>query len=352
MFDLPPELVDDILEFAAPAASTLNEAKPREDTLSACCLVSRTFRERAQPILWRDVVFRQPNGPARFLEVVKEGGVGDLRRTVRSIRWLNKSAPRYDRIEEVVRLSSGLKELELVFSSTPVAVEQFGEKTLTALTSLSLWNVSLLPVPASFPTFPHLTTLEFEGVYVPPETLDKLLTSSTLPSLCALSLGQFDYGGRAVFPQLDPAFLAQLKDFQLTFSAGLTPPFPPEILDSSSPVALIIEINDLEDLEEHVAANPNSVLPPHLFFDSFYAPRETICTPYSRLAALLLASPTPIQSIHLPVSLLLTPDHNQELEILLVQCEEQEVEVVWRQEEQAFLMGLSESFRRYARAVK
>ncbi|GAA5914050.1 hypothetical protein JCM6882_001833 [Rhodosporidiobolus microsporus] len=350
---LPPELLDHILELAVPPASTLNEAKPREETLRQCSLVSQAVRERAQALLWRDVVVRIPAQAARLLQLVKEGDVGDLRRATKSVQWLFKAPPRYDQIEEVVQLSSGLQHLELVFSSVPVAVEQFGAKTVASLTTLSLWNASLLPEPTTFLPFPRLSTLEFEGVYMCPAAMSKLLTPTALPSLRALFLGQFDQDGDPVFPKLAPAFVSRLEDFQLTFSPGLAPPIPPSTFEFAPPAALIVEISDLESLLEHIAADPDFTLPPHLFFDTFYGVRTTDNGPrFSILTSVVLAYPTPLQSIHLPISLLLSQAFHVYLEDLLSLCDKRSIDVVWRQEEQAFCMSFSQTFRRYARRLK
>lgn len=58
MFDrLPPELVAWIIEYCGAAfdSDEYHSRRSRND-LYCCCLVSRNFRDHAQPVLWREVI--------------------------------------------------------------------------------------------------------------------------------------------------------------------------------------------------------------------------------------------------------------------------------------------------------
>ncbi|GAA5859808.1 hypothetical protein JCM8547_007037 [Rhodosporidiobolus lusitaniae] len=50
---LPPELLVDIFHLALPSIETVSAAQKRESNLTNLCLVSRQFRDIAQPLLWR-----------------------------------------------------------------------------------------------------------------------------------------------------------------------------------------------------------------------------------------------------------------------------------------------------------
>ncbi|GAA5892281.1 hypothetical protein JCM5296_003225 [Sporobolomyces johnsonii] len=194
---LPNELVLRIIELSAPSTFFSTTYSSRQTNLRNCCLVSRQFRQLAQPLLF--AVFKATSSEElhTFLNATKAIGLEHHVQAVAliySMDALDGTVP-----EDLVRLAQDCPALEQL--SVPYA----GEFDMTRLEvfkhlrSLTL-NDGELVATSPF-VLPLLADLSIYTISATPEMLASTFTPSTLPSLRALAFFGIDNDDRLVFSQ-------------------------------------------------------------------------------------------------------------------------------------------------------
>ncbi|GAA5948804.1 hypothetical protein JCM10213_008687 [Rhodosporidiobolus nylandii] len=182
---LPVELLQHILRLAAPLDYSPELYKERRSTLRSCCLVNRTMRELAQPML-----------PEVFV-VDREEEIQELEGDARGFRVKNLVFKRVKRgvvdfntiaMDSVARLCPNIVDLKLF---QPDAFDLEPVSSLPHLRSLVVAGGTRL-LPFSNPSFPHLIELSLCGAFVDDPFLNNLLLSSATPALKALGIATLD----------------------------------------------------------------------------------------------------------------------------------------------------------------
>ncbi|BGP13630.1 hypothetical protein JCM10213_007806 [Rhodosporidiobolus nylandii] len=193
---LPAELLDEILDLAAPVLDWPAGSRERRETLRRCCLVCKAVKARAQPLLWRDVDF---SPPARVRDLDKavscKPELAELVKTFKD-KFAVSALPR---LVNLVRLS-------LVGTVSLVDLHAFS--SFPDLADLHLQGVSLSRLaqerPLHFPSIRQLALLNV--TFRTLEEMEILLDASILPELRALSIAGLSDGttSRRVLPSLPP----------------------------------------------------------------------------------------------------------------------------------------------------
>ncbi|GAA5828004.1 hypothetical protein JCM11251_005687 [Rhodosporidiobolus azoricus] len=223
----------------------------------------------------------------------------------------------------------------------------------TGLTSLRLCCFTDGDSTPSFPTLPHLVTLDLSYKTISSTDWIRHLICHTLPSLQTLSLTPW-WEAASMSSDLPADLVNQLQVLQLfryTTSLAL---ISRTLSDLCVPVLLVVHYGILDELLEAVPSWPDEFgLPPHLLLTSGTAtgmPEDRSIQP---LISVVSHPGVRLQSLHLPTSLLLSDIVRNGLNDLLDHCEASAVEVVWRGDEhEACDQGVSEAFRRYSRKIK
>ncbi|GAA5906519.1 hypothetical protein JCM6882_004458 [Rhodosporidiobolus microsporus] len=187
-------------------------------SLSRCCLVSRRWRDIAQPLLYRAIVLRERPGtqplqaiPAAVLPLVQHA---------RSVA-ADEGGCELDVALQLLRANKRIETVRLVHYNPA------GEDFLLPLPHvkhlhLSFFNFYQVPIPSSFPLL-HLTSLTLLGTTIWEGLALSLFNSSTLPSLRAFSISDLTIPDARGYPRpllsvLRLSFLARLDILQLTFN--------------------------------------------------------------------------------------------------------------------------------------
>ncbi|BGP13622.1 hypothetical protein JCM10213_007798 [Rhodosporidiobolus nylandii] len=338
---IPPELLDQILDLAAPTSEERDEARERRRTLLSCSLICRTLQNHAQPLLWRVVEFSTWEQAHALVKVDEASGMWAMARTLKA--W-DKDGLQTGRVVEVLARMTSLKEVCLAGfeEARELHLDVFTE--LPALEYLALQG---LPVALTSPSLFCLRELSLNYLQLRRGTAARLLLPEALPSLRALALSQIEDSscpGSFEFslPTLPPSLLNQLDIFELhTVDSYL---FAPQLIGESTVVVLGDDLSYKPLILDDSSSPALSIrhfrvpyIPPPS--DPSIHSLHTTAAILNRLDALvsLLRRPvTSILSIHLPESL--KPDaansHCEEIchatVTVLALCGARGVEVVWQ----------------------
>ncbi|GAA5895251.1 hypothetical protein JCM6882_006628 [Rhodosporidiobolus microsporus] len=175
---LPNELLIAILEQADAPALVLR----RPDTTAyASCLVSRQWRECAQPLLWRSLALRGRNA---LRAVLDSGAALSYLAKVRSLS-VECVDGMEDEAAELLRHLGTVEEVRINHSHT------FPFATLTHLKHLRVEGVSLTEL-GLLPAFPSLRSLVLSWTRIPLSTARDFFTPAKLPTLKNLAFSELE----------------------------------------------------------------------------------------------------------------------------------------------------------------
>ncbi|GAA5947168.1 hypothetical protein JCM10213_001447 [Rhodosporidiobolus nylandii] len=284
---LPPELVERVFELLPPPRWALQRDAGRQQSLLACCLVCRLFRDIAQPLLWRDV---------------------DCNMAHRA------------RLEE--HLLSG-EERGRVQTLRANARPDFQWSTLSRLTNLRTLELVLVDLHNS-PLISELPVLEELVLTRIPRFSPSLFQNTHLPSLDTLVLRQLrplPLFFRSLLPQLD-LILLDLEHFRFAHDLSGNPS--------------LSSLSVLADGEDRNIADLLSLAPPRILYSLHpYRPPEDLKQCRRDLPHLIhLVRQLPsLRSLHLPRFFRVTPYLRRGVALLAEACKNRRVEIVWYREE-------------------
>ncbi|GAA5911562.1 hypothetical protein JCM5296_007209 [Sporobolomyces johnsonii] len=205
---LPNELILHILELSAPSTYFSRTYFSRQMNLCNCCLVSRQFRQLAQPLLFAAFEATTSEKLHSFLNATKAIGLGHHVQAVAllytvGVRGKTGTAP-----NDLVRLAQDCPALEQL--SLPCA-GQFDMKRLEVfkhLRSLTLNDAELFTTSPF--VLPLLAELSICSVSAHRNELTSIFTPSTLPSLRALAFFGADHDDGTVFSEPIETLCSQL----------------------------------------------------------------------------------------------------------------------------------------------
>ncbi|GAA5890684.1 hypothetical protein JCM6882_000625 [Rhodosporidiobolus microsporus] len=233
---LPTELLDHIVRLSYQPLSGPSSLSDRHSILKRLCLVSRTVRAVAQPLLWAHITVSTPAQVTALAKLL----VGEFDEQSTAVRYnLTRSVPElvacvrdidvwaYD-IRKTVDYSSFL----LVLAAFPPGAANsnigFGcERDATrrlqvanfALAASSLTSLTLVEVHlhGAVVPLPALTFLSLSFLQAASDTLSALFSSTTLPALRVLVFDRFSFENPVTdtFAALSEPFLQQLDILQV-----------------------------------------------------------------------------------------------------------------------------------------
>ncbi|GAA5866719.1 hypothetical protein JCM8547_002735 [Rhodosporidiobolus lusitaniae] len=208
---LPPELVDHVLDLLPqpPAAE-------RADTLRACCLVSKRLRDIALPTLWRHVELNGDEQERAFVERVEDATTEHLLGEITSMTLFGHSGI----VEPLLERFPALGKLTWDVSVGGLDLSSWGGWACYLMT-LSLSDAYLSTLTPF--TFPSLTSLSLSRVQLPLSLMPTIWSSTTFPSLRALSYSP-PFAVTPVLPlflsYISPPFSDQLDLVQIPYEDG------------------------------------------------------------------------------------------------------------------------------------
>ncbi|GAA5956319.1 hypothetical protein JCM10213_001763 [Rhodosporidiobolus nylandii] len=211
---LPIELLRSVLSFATPPAHTERTYVERQNTLQSCCLVCRTWRDLAQPLLWRVVFLKSSFQASRLQTAMREDSGRTLMEQTRTF-----GATASDKFDDLPRLWCLFRRFR---RAQKVLVRGFEHEVDAAelerhseLRELHLTCVGIFDLPFTLPTLTELTLIIVE---IARERVSILFSSYTFPSLKALSITEMANSADAGFfyPSMPARFEEQLELLQVT----------------------------------------------------------------------------------------------------------------------------------------
>ncbi|GAA5831793.1 hypothetical protein JCM5353_006169 [Sporobolomyces roseus] len=183
---LPNELLRLIVELAIPSTFHSTAYKDRQSNLRSFCLISRRFRDIAQPHLLQIVWIRSPEQLDKVLERLDSTGRKDL---VRQVALRALPTARYDgpQLERLAGHGGNLRSVALdvpYFEGYSKRVDLSFLQLLPKLTNLVISNNGYnLPSPIVLPALKSLS-IEYEAMISP--GIPSLLTPTALPLVRSL----------------------------------------------------------------------------------------------------------------------------------------------------------------------
>ncbi|GAA6036152.1 hypothetical protein JCM8097_006643 [Rhodosporidiobolus ruineniae] len=355
---LPPELVDRILELThgpAPFPDPDDVDQERRCTLYRCCLVCRDLRQRAQPLLQRQVTLRTTAAESDFVRLLGSTQAGELRPRVRVLRA--GSAVGKDVLRATIGALPGLEEIHVM--QTRMLSSDLAD---LAAPIVLLSDVSLARYGPTRPTMIVSISIHFHECYV---YLDSFFTAELFPSLRALALGGLCGDDDVVRPfQIarpfrppPAAFCNQLEVCQI-WTGGLPVRARFETDNSRTPV-LDYRLVGLAGVYPPFPAATS----PHLRI--LFSPAFTASTSasYESLSRLLLdlvklgQRAAPLKALHLPRVLLTllssAPEVLQNVHKIFVGLVQKKgADLVYHDEDEDDMWVVSQHFWRYAKELK
>ncbi|BGP15491.1 hypothetical protein JCM10213_005758 [Rhodosporidiobolus nylandii] len=366
---LPPELLQEILQLAAPTYNEGTKGPRRMQTLSRCCLVSKSVGVVARDLFWREIEFRDSRSSSRLLRQCETSPAQKELLASTTVVRAEEGGDEADTaaFPDVLRLLPNLRSLRLYNFGMDGHFELDRLQSPFELRILDI-RATLLHVPPVL-CLPYLTHLTLDYAHIRRQHLANLLLPATLPSLRAFSCADtYDPDGIALqyFPELSSKMLGQLEMVQ-TAPVDVEV-LPPALFRSATPVFYTSSLQDLyspgtyddrydpdEDNSESVMAMSKLQLPHIRILDDT---RERVGT-RSSVAALdvltrFLSTPTRPRSLHLPQRPYLHAGDEVEerLKEFLALCEKEGVEVLWHQEGQEMYSAISSRLWKYAKRLK
>ncbi|GAA5873751.1 hypothetical protein JCM8547_005939 [Rhodosporidiobolus lusitaniae] len=360
---LPPELVDHILDLLIPSPATVDGAHERTIALRAFCLVLKAVRDRAEPLLWRDVAILSWDQGDRALlrfEDADEGTRERLSKT-RSLRIGVEGQLFY--VEEIfgfLAFFPSLRELRMECEG----LLDMGEvaRSVPNLETLTLnWAMKLFS-STSF-VLPSLTNLSLDRTDMFPSFATNLFASftSALPSFRAFAFSPRDESTDSrsndiLFDSHSPGFLGRRSTLDmLQLHLEDVEQFSKPVFQSYVPTAMTVTNDSLaqqwttelliDRAPSHIRfyPSPTAQTRPDIFVEALQQLGHVIN--YS--------SPSP-KSLHVPFLLRSEPSERiSELRTtLFAACKRKAVEVLWYNSEEEEERAVSPSFWRYARRIK
>ncbi|BGP15371.1 hypothetical protein JCM10213_001437 [Rhodosporidiobolus nylandii] len=328
---LPPELLDHLLQLAAPPSSTLDEdiERSRRTTLRACALVCRHVSGVAQRLLWKDLALVAERDVAKVQQALQDEDDRQRAKSTRTV-FVDRKAD-FGGLEALLPHLVGLLELSI---NRWYDEEQLSVAALASLANLRALETHGLTLKGDWAgaRFPSLVRLRLDGVYLHADAFPLVFRQDAFPALRALELSclyiQDDEEPAAGFPTLPLPFLAQLD--MVSLYVGDLDVLPPSIFSSSTPV--VLEVTSFRLQSPQLAASVAAVQPRHIALRSVNSKYpETSATLQQSLSALvrLCSLPSRLSSLHLPSSLRdILPDATT-FHQLEQACKQHGVELLW-----------------------
>ncbi|GAA5906514.1 hypothetical protein JCM6882_004456 [Rhodosporidiobolus microsporus] len=340
---LPNELLIAILSLVDPA--TPFRHRPCS-TLYASCLVSRRWRECAQPLLWSALDTKS------LTAVVREAKAGGHVRTLQ----VEGADCRFEaaRLAPLLSLPSLADARVSTWTNGPQLAELF--PLLTNLHGLILYKTNFLSCTTPSP-FPTLVSLTIHNAFVRPAFLESLLRPQHIPHLRLLLLGQLYEGfSNRFFPSLDEPLLRQLDMLQLEVEDTKYRPFQ---YDDSTPILVSVAL--LDQPRRLLAAEAANLPLQHLHLrtfihdplppsspDRYNLENAAAHTRRDHLFTLANTLPSSLSILVLP-AVLRSPFFQSALATLRDACAKKEIAVLWEEvpHGQDDGLWLSEEFHRW-----
>ncbi|BGP15227.1 hypothetical protein JCM10213_000821 [Rhodosporidiobolus nylandii] len=219
---LPLELLDHILHFAAPLDYTPDLYKERRATLRSCCLVSRTMRELAQPMLpevfaartKKDVQMLETDGRGKQVKLLACNGEHWIRESKDEPGWQRGTMAACPHVRDL-RLFGADLNLELL-------------APLSALRRLVLVD-GRIGLTNAETTLSKLEELSMDATHMDSVGFGVLLRTHCLPALQSLAVTGLDPNDGAAFSSaISSGFFDSVKHIVLDAYdlAQLPPSFP------------------------------------------------------------------------------------------------------------------------------
>ncbi|BGP15365.1 hypothetical protein JCM10213_001443 [Rhodosporidiobolus nylandii] len=353
---LPPELLDKVLELAAPVQPIETYGRNAVDhkpIVCACSLVCRAVRERAQPLLWRRF---EPVHLGRISQLASLGQTRllELDTYVSDAKlngaFLQQPLP-LDFLSSFSRLDT--LHLSTLVGAAPLDLEKLA--ITSHLRRLFLERVDIKPVIRPI-TFPTLEVLSMSECAMLAQTSAALFVTATFPSLRAFAWMNLKHPGTEdhFFPSLSPAFISQLDMMQM-YSNVLRDGVPTSTFLHGTPILLSVPVTDLTT-------------------DAWLAPLHRLPNLRVRLAHLELASvglfllmqgsvsanlvklvsgSNPPRAVQVLRAMQASArNRNSMMGKLVEACERNGVEMLWHDEGEENDVHVSPSFWQYAKELK
>ncbi|BGP15294.1 hypothetical protein JCM10213_002991 [Rhodosporidiobolus nylandii] len=339
---LPPELLLPILACLSPVDHARDAYYERQADLRACCLVSHTFRDLAQPLLERVVRLDTDHQ-------VNAKQAGGRRRTMKRLVGTDSDGLTVERVlSGAANIAENVDDLRLSFFPGVPEYEELAWQQLelfSNLRHLHLLSGGILLSSAPTMDLP-LVSLVLCEVWVGASVLADVLQPAITPSLRAVVLHEV-YGES---PSIAPGLLDRLEMLELDVDVYRS--FP--VASAALGVPILLSVNSLSD--EYTAERTVVHNPLHLRLERLDGLLETLAV-LSRLRTLVL--PHKLDPSNGDVERnggedLTECDELLERDELLEACEQRGITVFWDDEagEGEGEGMLSEAFWRYAQGFK
>ncbi|BGP44094.1 hypothetical protein JCM10450v2_008311 [Rhodotorula kratochvilovae] len=303
---LPDELLLQILRHAAPRETGPLRWRARQDTLLACCLVSKRIHTVARPLLW-EVVCMHLDAVPFTLVADRINGWTRFTRTL-AVRAIDYCKDRYrdkDRqdLATLFELFPNVEELMLFGfgegTDGGLLYLQDVVKAYPNLERLSIGESTIHLMRNRAVVFPAVQELALRFCDInrgEKDLLSKILTTETFPSLRTLYYSAAEVSAPpSAYPTIEPALLAQLDAFEV-FGPGV---LPAAYYATETPVLRILEavprslVFRLHPQERHLFAlwTPDNHFGTNLGYPAWF-------DEYDTLAAIIRSHS--LQSVFLP----------------------------------------------------
>ncbi|BGP15384.1 hypothetical protein JCM10213_001424 [Rhodosporidiobolus nylandii] len=329
---LPPEILDLVLQLAAPPPSTQlgYSRSSHRTTLRACALVCRRVSGVAQALLWKDLALVGEHDVAKVQQALQDE---DNRRRAMGTRavFVGKSLD-LNGLEALLAQLVSLVELRIDGGN---AMEKLSVAALTSLSNLRVVDIYSCTFVGDWADvrFPSLVQLHLDTItfWTADARAFPLFRQDAFPSLRALQLRyvcvEDDEDYTAAFPNLPLPFLAQLD--MVSLYAGDHAVLSPPVFSSST--AVVLEVSSFYLQNAQRAGIVAALQPHHIALQpvrSFYSTFEAIQQSLSALTR-LCSLPTHPSSLHLPSTLLDTLPDATAVRPLEQACDHHGVELLW-----------------------
>ncbi|GAA6039088.1 hypothetical protein JCM8097_005314 [Rhodosporidiobolus ruineniae] len=362
---LPVELLRLVLEHLAPLSFTGAEYRRRQSTLAACCVVARTFREVAQPLLRQAVLVGGEDAfeDVESVEAIEAALVVDpqivAQAHVLTALYVERTA--------LLRLGQRLSKLDEVRIRGHEDIFDAGDlaRCFPSLRHIALDEV-VLSCAALTGSFRFLRSLDLRHAHTTCDTLKTILSPVMTPSLGALRLASLNDDASFTYRTLmldlsSCTHLERLDLVQLNVDHDTVALFP-----SSLAVPLLCEIQPHEysaDELEQLFGVLDTLHARHLQFslpldsdrDPFFLDHTLFCL--NRLTTWIAVAEPSLRTLSLPPAIHASRAPPtlivQAVAALVSECGRRKVELSWRwgsspEQDQ----WLNHDFRRYARRLK
>jgi hypothetical protein len=375
---LPPELIDNILVLACPSTSWPDRNRYdclRRSFLYRCCLVSKGVKERAQALLWKNVVVESKRLAKSLKLLLAQGGAHELKLQTRVLTGCTSHG-----LVAVARFFPNLVEVRLdQFPSNKVSTAKLEEITSAtgasslvpllhhlssslssslavsslAIEGFDLWwgrqNTTYWSKQFSFTKVTQLTVtnIAFESS----AQAESFFSREVFPSLRALALSACRTSrSRNIYPPISLSLLKQLLLLQINWSAS--DGTPPSFYETKAPVLHTIPFYH-RAMQDRALLEAAGVFHLRICVQDFTSLASSDLRDY----AALVASSVKPRSFHLPLLWRNTKPRTsflptEALDELLEACEKNGVEVVWCKEGDETEYTVSQEFWEYAWRLK